>query len=169
MIWHFLAQAASQSPDEIEDIRPPVSGPPALWIVALVAVLLLIAVLAYFLWPNPKPKVARPPLPKDLAKSRLEKAKASISTASSYDFSVEVSDILRSFIEQQFGIRAVRQTTTEFLQEASQTSHFDLAHQEKLRHFLVACDEIKFARVAAGQEESEALFEQASAFVEEVK
>jgi hypothetical protein len=169
MIWHFLAQAASQSPDEIEDIRPPVSGPPALWIVVVVAILLLIAILAYFLWPNPKPKVARPPLPKELAKSRLEKAKASISTANSYDFSVEVSDILRSFVEQQFGIRAVRQTTTEFLQEASQTSHFDLAHQEKLRHFLVACDEIKFARVAAGQEESEALFEQASAFVEEVK
>jgi hypothetical protein len=169
MIWLFLAQAASQSPDEIEDIRPPISGSPALWVVVLLAILLLLAILAYFLWPNPKPKVVQPPLPKELARGRLQKAKARISTASSYDFSVEVSDILRSFIEQQFGIRAIRQTTIEFLNEASLTSHFDLAHQEKLRHFLVACDAIKFARVAAGQEESEALFEQASAFVEEVK
>jgi hypothetical protein len=169
MIWLFLAQAASRSPDEIEDIRPPIAGPPALWVVILLAILLLLAILAYFLWPNPKPKIVRPPLPKELAKGRLEKAKARIATASSYDFSVEVSDILRSFIEQQFGIRAVRQTTIEFLNEASQTSHFDLARQEKLRHFLVACDAIKFARVAAGPEESEALFEQASAFVEEVK
>jgi hypothetical protein len=169
MIWFFLAQAASKAPDEIEDIRPPISAPPALWVVLLLAILLAVAILAYFLWPNPKARLARPPLPKELARGRLEKAKARISTDSSYDFSVEISDILRSFIEQQFGIKAVRQTTMEFLNEASQTSHFDLAHQEKLRHFLVACDAIKFARVAAEQEESEALFEQASAFVEEVK
>ena len=105
----------------------------------------------------------------DVEFDNLEKARARISTDSSYDFSVEVSDILRSFIEQQFGIRAVRQTTIEFLNEASQTSYFDLAHQEKLRHFLVTCDAIKFARVDAGQAESEALFDQASAFVEEAK
>jgi hypothetical protein len=169
MIWLFLAQAASNAQDEIEDIRPPISSPPALWIVGLLAILLLLAIVAYFLWPNPKPTIVRPPLPKELARKRLEKAKAKISADSSYDFSVEISDILRSFIEQQFGIRAVRQTTIEFLNEASQTSHFDLSHQERLRHFLHTCDAIKFARAAAGTAESEALFEQASAFVEEVR
>jgi hypothetical protein len=169
MIWLFLAQAASKAPDEIEDIRPPILGPPALWVVGLLATLLVLAILAYFLWPSPKPSVVRPPLPKEIARRRLQKAKARMPTDTSYEFSVEVSDILRSFIEQQFGIKAVRQTTIEFLNEASQTSHFDLAHQERLRHFLVACDAIKFARVAAGPAESEALFAQASAFVEEVK
>ncbi|MBV8377464.1 MAG: hypothetical protein JO279_10735 [Verrucomicrobia bacterium] len=169
MIWLFLAQAVTKSPDEIEDIRPPVLGSPTLWVAVFLAILLALAILAYFLWPNPKPKIARPPLPKDIARSRLEKAKARICTDSPYEFSIEVSDILRSFIEQQFGIKAVHQTTIEFLTEASQTSHFDLAHQEKLRHFLDSCDAIKFARVAAGQAESETLFEQASVFVEEVK
>ena len=169
MIWLFLAQAAAKAPDEIEDIRAPISAPPALWVVVLLAILLVLATLAYFLWPSSKPVIGQPPLPKELARRRLEKARARISTDSSYDFSVEVSDILRNFIEQQFGIRAVRQTTIEFLNEASQTSYFDLAHQEKLRDFLVACDAIKFARVAAGQAESEALFDQASAFVEEAK
>jgi hypothetical protein len=169
MIWLFLAQATSKAPEEIEDIRPPIAGPPALWLVLLLASLLVLAIIAYFLWPNPKAKVVRPPLPKEIARTRLEKAKARISTDSSYEFSVEVSDILRSFIEQQFGIKAVRQTTIEFLTEAAKTSHFDLAHQEILRHFLDACDAIKFARVPAGKAESEALFEQASAFVEEAK
>jgi hypothetical protein len=169
MIWFFLSQAASKAPDEIEDIRPPIPAPPALWAVVIVAILLVLAIIAYFLWPSPKPRIVRPLLPKELARRRLEKAKARISDNSAYDFSVEVSDILRSFIEQQFGIKAVRQTTIEFLNEAAQTSHFDLAHQEMLRHFLVDCDAIKFARVAAGKAESEALFEQASAFVEEVK
>ena len=36
-------------------------------------------------------------------------------------------------------------------------------------NFWLACDAIKFARIAAGRTESEALFEQASGFVEEVK
>jgi hypothetical protein len=169
MIWHFLAQATSKAPDEIEDIRPPIYSPSALWLVILLASLLVLAIIAYFLWPNPKPKIVRPPLPKETARTRLKEAKARISSDNAYEFSVEVSDILRSFIEQQFGIKAVRQTTIEFLNEASQTSHFDLAHQEMLRHFLVACDALKFARAPAGEAETEALFEQASAFVEEAK
>ena len=169
MIWLFLAQAVAKAQDEIEDIRPPISGSPGFWIVGLLAALLLLAIAAYFLWPDPKPGIVRPPLPKDLARKRLEKARTRISADSSYDFSVEISDILRSFIEQQFGIKAVRQTTIEFLNEASQTSHFDLPHQDRLRNFLHTCDAIKFARAAAGTAESEALFEQASAFVEEVK
>ena len=169
MILLLLAQAVSKAPDEIEDIRPPVTGAPSLWLVIILATLLLLAVVAYFLWPNPKPKTVKPPLPREVAKRRLEGAKSRIFTVSGYDFGIEVSDILRSFIEQQFGIRAVRQTTIEFLNEASQNPHFDLAQQERLREFLVACDSIKFARVGVGPADSEVLFEQASAFVEEAK
>jgi hypothetical protein len=78
MIWFLLAQAAS---DEIEDIRPPISDPPTLWVVVLFAILLVLALLAYFLWPSPKPIIVRPPLPTEIARRRLEKAKARISTA----------------------------------------------------------------------------------------
>jgi hypothetical protein len=169
MIWFFIAQAVSKAPDEIEDIRPPIAGGPSLWLVIFLATLLLLAVVAYFLWPNPKPRIVQPPLPRDAAMRRLKGAKSRISTDSGYDFSIEVSDILRSFIEQQFGIKAVRQTTIEFLSEASQNPHFDLAQKERLRQFLVACDSIKFARVAVGPADSEVLLEQASAFVEEAK
>ena len=169
MIWFFLAQAASKAPDEIEDIRPPIAGAPSLWLVIILATLLLLAVVAYFLWPSPKPKAVQPPLPREVARRRLKGVKSRIFSDSGYNVSIEVSDILRSFIEQQFGIRAVRQTTIEFLSEASQNPHFDLAQQERLRQFLVACDAIKFARVAVGPADSEVLFEQASAFVEEAQ
>ncbi|MBV8641092.1 MAG: hypothetical protein JO070_06850 [Verrucomicrobia bacterium] len=169
MIWFFLAQAASKPPDEIEDIRPPINGPPSFWLVVILATLLLVAVVAYFLWPNPKPKTVLPPLPKEVARRRLQAVKSRISTDSGYDFSIEVSDILRSFIEQQFGLGAVRQTTIEFLNEAASNPQFDLAQKERLRHFLVACDAIKFARVPTGTPDSEGLFEQASSFVEEAK
>jgi hypothetical protein len=169
MIWFFLAQAASKAPDEIEDIRPPIAGAPSLWLVIILAALLLLAVVAYFLWPSPKPKAVQPPLPKEVARRRLKGVKSKIFSDSGYNVSIEVSDILRSFIEQQFGIRAVQQTTVEFLSEASQNPHFDLALQERLRQFLVACDAIKFARAAVGPADSEVLFEQASAFVEEAQ
>lgn len=169
MIWFFLAQAASKAPDEIEDIRPPIAGAPSLWLVIILAALLLLAAVAYFLWPSPKPKTVQPPLPREVARRRLKGVKSRILSDNGYNVSIEVSDILRSFIEQQFGIRAVRQTTIEFLSEASQNPHFDLAQQERLRQFLVACDAIKFARVAVGPADSEVLFEQASAFVEEAQ
>ncbi|HKM57495.1 MAG TPA: hypothetical protein VJX28_02035 [Chthoniobacterales bacterium] len=167
MTWLLMIHIAADNSDEIEDIRPPLPPPPSLTIVILLVVLLLLAIIAYVLWPNVKGSIA-PPIPKEVALKRLENAKQRVSSASSYDFGVEVSDILRNFIEQQFGIRAVRQTTSEFLNEASHATYFDLARREKLRQFLVRCDAIKFARVPAGPVENEALFEQASAFVEEV-
>ena len=167
MTWLLLIRIVAEAADEIEDIRPPLPPPPSLTIVILLAVLLLGAIVAYFLWPNAKLTVASP-IPKEVARKRLQDAKEKVATASAYDFGIEVSDILRSFIEQQFGIKAVRQTTGEFLIEASHTTYFDLKRREKLRRFLLACDGIKFARVQAGPSENEALFEQASAFVEEV-
>jgi hypothetical protein len=168
MIWLLLIHIAANNPDEIEDIRPPIASPPSLTIVILLASLLLLAVIAYFVWPNPKQVALQPPLPKEIARRRLEEAKARISTANPYEFGIEVSDILRSFIEQQFGIKAVRQTTFEFLNEAAHTAFFDVSRQEKLRRFLGACDAIKFAHTSSGRSDNEALFEQVSAFVEEV-
>jgi hypothetical protein len=169
MIWLYLAQTVSRAADEMEDIRPSIAASASLMITVVLGCLLLIALAAYFAWPNPKPGAILPPLPKELARSRLKALKQGIRTESVYDFSIEVSDVMRSFIEQHFGIKAVRQTTIEFLIEASQSSHFDLAQQERLRHFLLTCDSIKFARANAGASEIETLFEQAAAFVEEAK
>ena len=169
MIWLYLAQAAARAPDEIEDISSPITESPSLMIAGILACLLVIALVAYFAWPNSKPRAALPPLPKEVAKKQLEALKQRIRTETGYIFSIKVSDLLRSFIEQHFGIKAVRQTTNEFLIEASKNSHFDLAQQERLRHFLLTCDSIKFAQANAGIQESETLFEQAAAFVEEAK
>ena len=169
MIWLYLAQAASRAPDEIEDIRSPITDSPSLLITGILACLLVIALIAYFAWPNKKPRAVLPPLPKEVTRKQLEALKQEIRQENGYAFSIKISALLRSFIEQHFGIKAVRQTTNEFLIEASKNSHFDLAQQERLRHFLLTCDSIKFAQANAGIQESEALFEQAAAFVEEAK
>jgi len=167
MIWLLLIHIAADASDEIDDIRPPLPSSPSLTIVIFLTVLLLLAIIAYLLWPNAKVAIA-PPIPKEVARKRLQDAKERVASAASYDFGVEVSDILRSFIEQQFGIKAAHQTTSEFLNEASRTTYFHLGRREKLRQFLFTCDAIKFAHVQAGPAENEALFEQACALVEEV-
>ncbi len=170
MIWFFiLAQAASKGPDEIEDIRPPVTGPPSATIVVVLAGLLLLAIAAYYLWPSSKKLLAPGPVPKDVARQRLKLIRDRMQNLNEYQFSVEVSDVLRGFIEQHFGIRAIRQTTDEFLEHISQNGSFDQGQRERLVRFLETCDKIKFARSSADAEECERLYDHAVGFVEEAK
>jgi len=169
MIFHLLAQTVSKPSDELEDIKPIVASGPTYWIVIMIAILLLLAIAAYFLWPNSRPKPVQPPPPRELAKRQLEAVELRINTDSGYNFSIEVSDILRGFIEQQFGIHASRQTTTEFLREMTKTSQIKSSHQEQLRNFLDMCDLIKFARTEVDSQVSSRLFDQARIFVEEVQ
>ena len=169
MIWLYLAQAASRAPDELEDIRAPVADSPSFVIAAILAGLLILTLIAYFIWPNPKPRTILPPLPREIAKRRLQALKEAMQNENEYDFSIKISDLLRSFIEHHFGIQAVRQTTVEFLIAASKDPQFDLAQQERLRQFLLTCDSIKFARVKSDMPGRESLFDQAAAFVEEAK
>src|ERR1700757_880150 len=109
MIWSFLAQVASETADELEDIRSVIAESPSLTVTLILASLLVAVLVAYFVWPNPKARTVLPLLPKELARRRLETLKPAIQTESGYEFSIKISDLLRSFIEQHFGIKAVRQ------------------------------------------------------------
>lgn len=61
--------------------------------------------------------------------------------------------ILRDFLEQQFSLRAGRQTTTEFLREMDQDdSPLKDSDRRFLKKFLVAADLVKFAGVSAEKE-----------------
>jgi hypothetical protein len=169
MIFHCLAQTVTKTPDQIEDIKPLVAGSPSYWIVIVLGILLLLTIAAYFLWPNPGKKIVQPALPGELAREKLEAVKSRLGAESGYLLAVELSDILRGFIEQQFGIHARRQTTIEFLREMTKTSHIKPAHQERLRRFLDLCDPIKFAHLEANAQTSSNLFDQAWTFVEEAQ
>lgn len=58
---------------------------------------------------------------------------------------VELSGIVRRYIEQRFGVRAPELTTEEFLRAARTSSQLPTADQGKLVAFLEACDRVKFA------------------------
>ncbi len=62
---------------------------------------------------------------------------------------VQLSEILRRYLEDRFGLRAPEQTTEEFLAQVTSTAEgrraVDEAHRELLRDFLTRADLVKFA------------------------
>jgi LPXTG-motif cell wall-anchored protein len=84
-------------------------------------------------------------------------------------FYVELSAILRWYIERRFGLRAPEQTTQEFLAEISRDGFFDLRRRTLLSDFLGHCDLVKFAKYGPTNEEIERVFTSATTFIEETK
>ncbi|MCC6671861.1 MAG: hypothetical protein IT458_12435 [Planctomycetes bacterium] len=81
-------------------------------------------------------------------------------------FYVEVSRILRGYLEQRFGLRAPERTTEEFLAEAERSPVLLAGQRGELRLFLQQCDLVKFARLLPGADTHERTFALAEAFVE---
>ena len=84
---------------------------------------------------------------------------------SPYEFSIRVSDILRKYVTQQYGVPATRQTSIEFLSAVAQATPFSQEETSLLEDFLNRCDLIKFARYEATTTDSKLLLDEAIRFV----
>ena len=82
---------------------------------------------------------------------------------------VELSAIVRRYLEGRYGVRAPELTTEEFLQEARRSRELDELHRNRLGEFLAACDRVKFAGWRPTAEESLATLGAARAFVDETR
>lgn len=80
---------------------------------------------------------------------------------------VELSDIVRRYIEERFALRAPELTTEEFLAEAGRSAALTASHRELLSAFLARCDRVKFARYSPGEDESRGALEEAGRFLNE--
>jgi len=61
-------------------------------------------------------------------------------------FFVELSDLVRHYLEDRFGLHAPEFTTEEFLDVAAGSPDLSAAHQGFLQDFLRRADQVKFAR-----------------------
>jgi hypothetical protein len=68
---------------------------------------------------------------------------------------VELSGIVRRYIEDRLQIRAPELTTEEFLTSASGHSHLEAEVRTGLTEFLAACDQVKFAAYQPSSDESQ--------------
>jgi hypothetical protein len=126
--------------------------------VGFVALVAGAAVLAWWRWsrrPPAAPVPVAPPDPAVVARGRIEAAREWIGEPRRY--AGEVSDAVRHYLEDRFGLRAPERTTEEFLLDLSRRPTLDPRHQGPLAAFLEQCDLVKFAGWRPGAQELDGL------------
>lgn len=99
---------------------------------------------------------------RERALAAIAAARARAQEMAPYEFSIEVCDVLRSFLGSEHHLPATTQTSYEFLQTARGSAVFDTDRLARLTRFLDKADAIKFARAdatAADNDELAALAE----------
>ena len=127
--------------------------------------------LKYFLEEKAAEKVRRIPLAHEIAYAQLEelKNKELVRKGKIKEYFVEVSGIIRHYLENRFNFKAPEMTTEEFLAYVRDNSAFVSEHKSLLKEFLVCCDMVKFAKYAPSQEEITAVFDSAKKFIDQTK
>jgi len=151
--------------NDIHDIKGLVPVPHNWWWLAAVVALLALAAIAWWLWKRRKPATVTMPaiLPSafELALAALQRLRQDSPPVE--QFYTRLSDIVRQYIEGQFGLRAPERTTEEFLAEATLPTQ----HMTLLSSFLQESDLVKFARLRPGTEDMDRAFTAAEKFVRE--
>jgi hypothetical protein len=162
---------------DIEDIKGPAIPPRApinywMWLGIAGAALFLLALIVFLYRRFRKRKKSRPAEPSTPPHQIALQALAQLSenlperTEEIDPFYVRLSEVVRVYVEQRFGIQAPEQTTEEFLVELEHSSDVLLAPQKQLlRQFLAQSDLVKFARFQPASADIEEAVEQAIAFV----
>lgn len=140
--------------------------PTWVYVVAGLVALVLLAVLAYYAirWIR-TPVPVMPPRPRTIAMAELERLRPFTQSLEPYEFSIAVSHVLRRYIEAQYLVPALEQTSPEFLAAIGKDVHFSPAERRLLAEFLEVADTIKFARIGADLTVNETLLERAIGFV----
>jgi hypothetical protein len=155
--------------EHLAPLREPGSVWP--WLVGLAVLAAIAAPLAYRSWKAARAEGRRRSA-YDVARARLDTLSQKQRPASEEDidsFFVELSALIRRYLEDRFELRAPELTTEEFLQVASASPDLDESHQGFLRSFLRRADEVKFARFIPPPEDIEAALATAARFLDETR
>ncbi len=165
-----IAQDVNQ---DIIDIYGPLTVPLNYTLIAVIALLVLAALAVLFFFVTRKigrkqTSVTTTP-PSIKALNELERAAAETMPHDPMVFAERLSEVLRRFIEEQFGIHSTRQTTREFLDNISDSAnphiHALTAQQEELKEILQLCDLAKYAQKQPGNESIGQMADRARQFI----
>lgn len=156
-------------PTQLQDIRGPIDlAILAPWMTRALLVAVPLVLLAWVWWRRRKVR----PTPEQIRESAAARARERLSAAWGFldqpdPFCTLLSEIVRVYLEERFGLRAPDQTTEEFLEGLRESIALDSRHKEMLGEFLTQCDWVKFARGEPVREDLEKLHQMASELVEE--
>jgi hypothetical protein len=167
-----ISAQASQSTNQLRDIKPPVEIPSGwAWVWWTLAILATTAVLVWVwrYWRAQRAQIPTVPIipPHVRARQKLQEALALI--AQPRPFCIMVSDTIRWYLEERFSFRAPERTTEEFLYELQGTDLLTPDQKTSLGEFLQSCDLVKFARYEPGEPELRDLHDSALRLVEETE
>jgi hypothetical protein len=152
---------------DVHEIAPPVDyslvPPWVIWTAILIG-LLALGLIAWWI----RKLTRRPPRilsPRQRALEKLQGIGGEMEMMTPYEFSIAVSDILRTYVTEQYQLPVTRQTSFEFLSLLAQRSPFSPDETSLLEDFLGRCDLIKFARYDATPHDSRLLLDEATQFV----
>lgn len=158
-------------PDIIEDVSLMLPPEPWAWlwpVLGALAACLVLGGVLHRLYRAKKLPFQHPPVPPEItARQRLAGIRHLIAEGRHQEFVVEVSLILREYIEARFGLKAPRLSTEEFLFEAERGAQLDPRWRESLAGFLQQCDRVKFALAHLQPPRMEVLLTTAETFIDD--
>jgi hypothetical protein len=170
-----VASVAGTALPSLASLRP-AAGPVALpqpisaatwWLAAISAILAIVG--GILLWRRraaAKAIEAKPLSPRELAYLELERLlQEKLAERDVKLFYVELTGIVRRYIERTTGIRAPEQTTEEFLREINRSGTFADDEGRRLKAFLEAADLVKFAAYQPRSDDVQESFRRAKAFI----
>jgi len=167
-----------ESAEDKRDIRE-IAGPIAFhikipWYVQVILVLIVLAAgIAFFLFKRKKTQsIFVPPRPAhEIAYEALEvlKQKEYLKRREFKLYYIELSDIVRRYLENRFNLRAPEMTTEEFLNSVKDNKMLSYEHKSLLRDFLSHCDLVKFAKYEPPEKEAGLSFESAKRLIDQTK
>jgi hypothetical protein len=101
-------------------------------------------------------KLSRPPRPPhEIALEALARLEQSplLERGEVKEYHIQVSDIIRSYVEGRFGVQALEMTTRDILL-GMEKAGVAASTRDGLREFLLPCDMVKFAKSRPGGEAS---------------
>ncbi len=142
-----------------------------IWVPILLLLAAVIGLLGARLLNKPRTILhTAPELPADriaMAALRRLKEKGYIEDGQAEAFYIEISSIVRHYLEARYTIKAPELTTEEFIREASENSALQAEHRRLIERFLEQSDLVKFARFKPRTPEMEAAFCSAEQMVAE--
>ena len=136
----------------------------------LAAILVIIAIIVYWIHRHRNKQreiAARPLTPAEIAYREIQRIiDEALADRDVKLFYVELTGVVRRFIERTTSIRAPEQTTEEFLHEISIRRTFPENENRRLKSFLEAADLVKFAAHHPRQEDVDASLARAREFVD---
>jgi hypothetical protein len=150
--------------------KPPLQITPIIWVLSVIALLALLGglITLLFIRKSKKSAESEPDLPAHI------KALNALSALKEKPwmpepFFVDLSLILRTYLENRFNLNAPESTTEELAGKLNHDDRLTLKDQNTLREFFVQADLVKFARAGAEKDVMRTAFSTVETFVEQTK